>query len=121
MHSILTALLVEYDRKVLDTIPPIPHRKQDIGQINGIRIIDDSISTSTHALRAALRAMTEKVVLLAGGYDKGNDYSSIVTPLKEKVACLVCYGAVGAQLYAIAMQYGIPSTIVYSLEEGMLV
>lgn len=121
VHSILTALLVEYDRKVLDTIPPIPHRKQDIGQIDGICIIDDSISTSTHALHAALRAMTEKVVLLAWGYDKGNDYSIMAEPLRQKVAYLVCYGAVGAQLYALAMQYGIASTIVYSLEEGVLV
>ncbi len=117
MHSILSTLLVGYDTKVLDTIPPIPHRKQDIGMIDGIRIIDDGISTSTHALQAALMAMTEKVVLLAGGYDKGNDYTIVAEPLKQKAAYLVCYGAVGAQLYAIAMQYGIPSTMVQTLEE----
>ncbi|MBP7884810.1 hypothetical protein KAZ93_01305 [Patescibacteria group bacterium] len=57
--------MVDYDTKVLNTIPPIPHRTQYIGDINGIHVIDDSISTSTHALAAALRAMIEKVVLLA--------------------------------------------------------
>ena len=120
VHSILSTLLAEYDTKVLDTIPPIPHRQQDIGEIYGIRIIDDGISTSTHALEAALRAMTEKVILLAWWYDKGNDYTIMVDPLKEHVGCLVCYGAVGAQLYAIAMQYHIPSTIVHTLEEAVL-
>lgn len=120
VHSILSTLLVGYDSKVLDTIPPIPHRKQDIGMIDGIRIIDDGISTSTHALQAALRAMTERVVLLAGGYDKGNDYTIVAEPLKQKAAYLVCYGAVGAQLYAIAMQYGIPSMMVQTLEEWVL-
>gem|GEM_PF-2400541 len=57
-------------KKVFSSIQPLPHRTQIIATIDGVRIIDDGISTSAQSLLAGLDAMDDKCVLIVGGYDK---------------------------------------------------
>lgn len=57
-------------KDVFSTIKPLPHRIQTIATIDGIRIVDDGISTSAQSLLAGLDAMDAKCVLIVGGYDK---------------------------------------------------
>jgi UDP-N-acetylmuramoylalanine-D-glutamate ligase len=57
---------VDYDRTILNTIEPVAHRLQPIMLNNGLTIIDDSVSSSAHALSAAIKAMTQPVVLISG-------------------------------------------------------
>jgi UDP-N-acetylmuramoylalanine--D-glutamate ligase len=51
----------------------LAHRLESLGQIDGVAWINDSISTSVHATRAALTADDRPVVLIAGGQDRGSD------------------------------------------------
>lgn len=53
----------------------LPHRLQSIGEIAGIRYVNDSISTTPVSVTAALRTIGSKnVVLLLGGMDRGLDW-----------------------------------------------
>jgi UDP-N-acetylmuramoylalanine--D-glutamate ligase len=60
----------------------LPHRVQKVAQIRGVAFFDDSKGTNVGATVAALTGMQQKVVLIAGGDGKGQDFS----PLKPAVA-----------------------------------
>ncbi len=71
----------------------LPHRLENIGAINGVRFINDSKATNVDSLECALRSFEEKVVLIAGGYDKGADFSPIKNLVAERVKHAVLIGA----------------------------
>ncbi|MFZ4585434.1 MAG: UDP-N-acetylmuramoyl-L-alanine--D-glutamate ligase [Acidimicrobiia bacterium] len=56
----------------------LPHRMASVGKANGVEFIDDSKATNPHAALASIAAFPS-VVLVAGGYDKGLDLSSLAT------------------------------------------
>jgi UDP-N-acetylmuramoylalanine--D-glutamate ligase len=58
----------------------LPHRLAMVAEINGIRFYDDSKATNVGAVQAALHAMDRPVILIAGGRDKGGDF----TPLRQE-------------------------------------
>jgi UDP-N-acetylmuramoylalanine--D-glutamate ligase len=60
----------------------LPHRVQKVGDIDGVAFFDDSKGTNVGATVAALNGMEQKVVLIAGGDGKGQDFA----PLKAAVA-----------------------------------
>ncbi len=59
----------------------LPHRVQKVAQVRGVSFYDDSKGTNVGATVAALTGMPQKVVLIAGGDGKGQDF----TPLKAAV------------------------------------
>ncbi|MBR2436502.1 MAG: UDP-N-acetylmuramoyl-L-alanine--D-glutamate ligase [Alistipes sp.] len=77
---------------------PVEHRLEPAGEHNGIRWINDSKATNVDSVWYALESMQQPTVWIAGGTDKGNDY----TPLKEfarrKVKALICMGLDNAKL-----------------------
>lgn len=79
--------------KVLNDFTPPLHRNELVDIVNGTRYFNDSKATNTHATLSACATMEGKTVLLAGGYDKGLDYSDFLRELPLKVSAIVCYGA----------------------------
>lgn len=79
--------------KVLNNFTPPLHRNELVATVNGTRYYNDSKATNTHATLCACATMEGKTVLLAGGYDKGLDYSDFLRELPLKVSAIVCYGA----------------------------
>lgn len=57
-------------RSALASFTGVPFRQQVVGEVHGIRFINDTTATTPVALTAALRAMTEPFVLIAGGTTK---------------------------------------------------
>ncbi len=60
----------------------LPHRLQLLGEKNGVRYIDDSISTIPEAAISATYAVPDTATLLIGGMDRGIDYSKLVNFIK---------------------------------------
>jgi UDP-N-acetylmuramoylalanine--D-glutamate ligase len=54
----------------LRSFRPVPHRLEVVATIAGVTYVDDSIATSPERSMAALRAIDEPIVLIAGGRDK---------------------------------------------------
>lgn len=77
---------------LFSSIEPLAHRIQTIATIDGIRVVDDGISTSAQSLLAGLDAMEAKCVLIVGGYDKGDDYSILTSTLVNKAWYIVALG-----------------------------
>lgn len=69
-----------------------PHRLESISKINGIEFVNDSKATNVDSVKYALRSFEQPIVWIAGGVDKGNDYSLIASEVKAKVKALVTLG-----------------------------
>jgi len=69
-----------------------PHRMELIREIDGVKFINDSKGTNVESTAYALTSYENPLIWIAGGVDKGNDYSTILSAVTEKVKCLICLG-----------------------------
>lgn len=79
-------------RESLVDFQNIEHRMEYVATIHGIEFINDSKATNVNAAWYALESVKGKVVWIAGGVDKGNDYQVLEDIVKEKVDTLICLG-----------------------------
>jgi len=79
----------------------VSHRLEFVAEINGVRYINDSKGTNPDASIKALEAYDKPIVLIAGGKNKGSDFSELAEKIREKVRVLVVLGQ-SAELIADA-------------------
>jgi len=89
----------EVIRESLISFKGVEHRLEQVGTIRGVLYINDSKATNVNAAWYALESMRPWVVWIAGGVDKGNDYSKLFALVKEKVKALICLGVDNEKLY----------------------
>ncbi len=86
----------------------VEHRLEKVMVIDGITYINDSKGTNVDAVLMALKSVEGNVVLIAGGKDKGGDFTKLIPDIKGKVCALVLIGEAADK---ISMQLsGIVST-----------
>ena len=68
------------------------HRIEFVRELDGVKWYNDSIASSPSRTIAGLNSFDQKVILIAGGKDKGNDYSVLYELVRKKVKALVCMG-----------------------------
>lgn len=76
----------------LRTFPQVEHRLETVLIKDGIKYVNDSKATNVDSAWYALDCTLAPVVWIAGGTDKGNDYSALLDLVKEKVKVLICMG-----------------------------
>jgi UDP-N-acetylmuramoylalanine--D-glutamate ligase len=76
----------------------LPHRLELVAERRGARFFDDSKATNIGAVRKSIDSFDERIVLLLGGYDKGGDFASLRSVLRERVERVVCFGAAGPHI-----------------------
>lgn len=76
----------------LRTFPQVEHRLETVRVKDGITYVNDSKATNVDSAWYALDSMTTPVVWIAGGTDKGNDYSVLTGLVRQKVRVLICMG-----------------------------
>ena len=76
----------------LRTFPQVEHRLETVRVKDGVTYINDSKATNVDSSWYALDSMKMPVVWIAGGTDKGNDYSVLFDLVREKVKVLICMG-----------------------------
>jgi UDP-N-acetylmuramoylalanine--D-glutamate ligase len=82
----------EVIRESLSDFQGIEHRLESVLKVRGIEFINDSKATNVNSTWYALESMNTKVVWIAGGIDKGNDYTALNELVREKVRAIVCLG-----------------------------
>lgn len=87
---------------VLQTFQGVPHRLEQVAEVNGVLYVNDSIATSPDRTRTALMAFDKPIVLIAGGYDKGIAFDDLGEAIAEKVAHLIVMGETGDAIAATA-------------------
>lgn len=70
----------------------VNHRMQSVAIIGGIEYINDSKATNVNSTYFALDSFRKPIIWIAGGKDKGNDYSSLDSLVESRVKAIVCLG-----------------------------
>lgn len=78
--------------RALYDFSPVEHRMEPVGEKDGILWINDSKATNVDSVWYALQSLKRPAVWIAGGTDKGNDYTPLKEFAREKVKALVCMG-----------------------------
>jgi UDP-N-acetylmuramoylalanine--D-glutamate ligase len=77
---------------VLNRFTPLEHRMEFVREVDGVGYYNDSKATNTGAVVAALGQLESEVILIAGGRDKGDDYSLLKPAVSDKVRAVVAIG-----------------------------
>ncbi|PKM80644.1 MAG: UDP-N-acetylmuramoyl-L-alanine--D-glutamate ligase [Firmicutes bacterium HGW-Firmicutes-14] len=98
-------------RKVLATFRGVAHRLELVAEIGGVKFINDSKGTNPDASIKALEAYDEPIVLLAGGQNKGSDFSAFAGKVKEKVRLLIVLGECRQEIREAVEKTGFQSVL----------
>lgn len=86
-------------RRCLIDFPGVEHRLERVAEKGGVLYINDSKATNVDACNVALQAMERPTILIVGGKDKGNDYSTIHQLVADKCCGIVYLGADNTKLH----------------------
>lgn len=78
--------------------PMSDYRLLEVGFFNGARYVEDSHSRNVNTAWWALEETPGPIIWIAGGVDKGNDYSSLVDLVRKKVSCIIILGGGGDKI-----------------------
>ncbi len=79
-------------RQCLSDFAGVEHRLESVISVHGINFINDSKATNVNSTWYALECMSGEIVWIAGGVDKGNDYSELFEIAGKKIKAIVCLG-----------------------------
>ena len=96
---------------------PLSHRLEDIGEINGIRYVNDSISTIGQACIQALKSIKDVDVVLVGGKDRGIEYEELEDYLSESDVKVIFMYASGKRIYDEMKEKGLARQNMYQCED----
>lgn len=85
-------------RKVFNNFKGLKNRLEFVGQIRGVTFINDSKATLVESTLWAIKKINQPIILIAGGRDKGVDYSTIIGPAKGKVKEIIAIGEAKAKI-----------------------
>ncbi len=89
----------EIIRESLMSFEGVSHRLEFVREINGVKFINDSKATNVNSLWYALESFDEPIILIAGGRDKGNDYSKVYELVRKKVKLILAIGESREKIY----------------------
>jgi UDP-N-acetylmuramoylalanine--D-glutamate ligase len=97
----------------------LPHRVEWVAEIDGVVFYDDSKGTNVGATEAALKGMTQPVVLIVGGDGKGQDFSPLCAAVAQHARAVVQIGRDGALIAAAIADAGVPVQRAESMQDAV--
>jgi UDP-N-acetylmuramoylalanine--D-glutamate ligase len=90
--ALLAGCPLEAVRSSLKEFQGLEHRLEFVRELDGVRYINDSKGTNVDAALKSLESFSTPVVLIAGGRDKGGDFTQLRRAVKERVKAMVLIG-----------------------------
>lgn len=98
-------------KNIARTFGGVEHRIEFVREFRGVKYYNDSIATSPSRVISGLNAFNQKIIMICGGSDKGNDMSQMVPLILKKVKLLVLNGATAQKIYdAVLADENYPSS-----------
>jgi UDP-N-acetylmuramoylalanine--D-glutamate ligase len=97
----------------------LPHRVQKVAEIDGVAFYDDSKGTNVGATVAALNGMRQKVVLIAGGDGKGQDFAPLKPAVAARARAVVLIGRDREKIAQAIEGSGAPTQRARDMEEAV--
>jgi len=105
---------------VLRVFPGVEHRIELVQTIGGVTFYNDSKGTNIDSTIKAIESMTAPTVLIAGGYDKGSSFDSLIEAFGDTISHLVVLGQTSEKIMQSAKDKGFQNVYrVNTLEEGV--
>ncbi len=105
VENYLTAISAVYGivdefaiRKVAMNFKGVAHRLEFVREVDGVKYYNDSIASTPTRTTAGLKSYNQKVILIAGGYDKKIPFDGFGEVIKEHVKSIVLVGATSQKL-----------------------
>lgn len=99
-------------KKIVTNFKGVEHRIEYVETINDVDYYNDSKGTNPDAAIKAIEAMRKPIILIGGGYDKGNDFSDWINSFNGKVKKLILIGATAEKIKSTANKLGFDNCIV---------
>lgn len=84
--------------RVARTFGGVAHRIEFVREVDGVRYYNDSIASSPTRTLACLNAFSQKLIVIAGGYDKKIPFEPMAHTVNEKVKALLLTGATAGKI-----------------------
>ena len=91
-YAVLCVCPLEVIRRVLATFPGLEHALEIVRERRGVRFVNDSKGTNVDATLKALESIDQPTWLIAGGRDKGGDFSRLAQAVKRRVKRVILIG-----------------------------
>jgi UDP-N-acetylmuramoylalanine--D-glutamate ligase len=117
LASQLAGVKPAYIKSTLRNFKGVEHRQEFVREVNGIKYVNNSKATTVEAVEMSLKSYDEPIVLIMGGKDKGNDYSTIYELAKKKVKAIVATGY-SADIIVKNFKGKVPITTVATIGEA---
>jgi UDP-N-acetylmuramoylalanine--D-glutamate ligase len=112
--SSLSGADVETIKKTVFSFKSLEHRLEWVRKKNKVSFYNDSFSTTPETCIAAIKAFSEPIILIAGGSEKGSDYSQLGQEIsRSTVKTLILIGKTAEQLRKVVNQAGFKGEIVF--------
>lgn len=86
-------------RESLASFREVEHRLEHVLKVHGIEFINDSKATNVNSTWYALESMPGNLIWIAGGLDKGNDYTPLRELVTQKVKAIICLGVDNVKIH----------------------
>ncbi len=97
-YALLCGCPLEVIRRVLATFPGLEHALEIVRERRGVRFVNDSKGTNVDATLKALESLDRPIWLIAGGRDKGGDFSRLAQAVRQRVKRVILIGEAAALL-----------------------
>lgn len=91
-YALLCGCPIEVIRHVLATFPGLEHALEIVRERRGVRFVNDSKGTNVDATLKALESIEHPIWLIAGGRDKGGDFSRLAQAVRRRVKRVILIG-----------------------------
>ena len=104
----------------------LPHRLEHVAEVDGVAFYDDSKGTNVGSTVAALNGFAEltargaRVILIAGGEGKGQDFSPLAAPVSRHARCVVLIGRDADLIARALVDAGVAVVRAGSMEEAVV-
>jgi len=102
----------------INSFEPLEHRNEYVGELSGVKVYNDSKSTSPAATLRALESIPSPIILIAGGKDKGVSFEPLKKLVDEKVRLMILIGESKQRIKA-ELGEKVPSEFADSLREAL--
>ena len=103
----------------IQTFKGLPHRVEKIGAKDGVVYIDDSKGTNVGATVAAIAGLPQKIVLIAGGQGKGQDFAPLAAVLQNKARAVFLIGEDAPKIAAELAARNVPHQFCDTLPQAV--
>jgi UDP-N-acetylmuramoylalanine--D-glutamate ligase len=99
-YALLCGCSIDAIRRVLSSFPGLEHALEVVRERRGVRYVNDSKGTNVDATLKALEGIEQPIWLIAGGRDKGGDFTRLEKAVRERVKRLILIGEAASRIQA---------------------